>query len=206
MENKTVPIEPNSVWETLAKINVTDYTDTKGKLTFIAWTWSWQIMMQHYPATTYSFQDNEYHQDGSVTVHVTVTCEGQARQMWLAVTDDNMRSIKNPGCSFIANAKMRCLTKCLAMFGLGFHVYARESLPLELVEPPQPDAIIDGEQLKDIKRLIGLSDTDEIKFCNHIRVQKLEAIPEQIYDKAVALLEKKLAVKNAALPNDQAAA
>ena len=92
------------------------------------------------------------------------------------------------------------------MFGLGFHVYARESLPLELVEPPQPDAIIDGEQLKDIKRLIGLSDTDEIKFCNHIRVQKLEAIPEQIYDKAVALLEKKLAVKNAALPNDQAAA
>ncbi|HBY66950.1 MAG TPA: hypothetical protein DEG69_03775, partial [Flavobacteriaceae bacterium] len=58
--------------------------------------------------------------------------EGKTKTMWLAVMDYKNAAVVNPSAVQIANSKMRCLTKCMAMFGLGHYIYANEDLPQDL--------------------------------------------------------------------------
>ena len=140
-----------AIWNTLSQIDVNEHTEKKGRFTYLSWTWAWATLMQHYPYATYEFQPNEIHGDGTVTTHCTVTIQianddvgrripgtagfGLSHSMWLAVTDHNNRPIKNPSASDIANNKMRCLVKTLAMFGLGHYIFAGESLPQAAMTP-----------------------------------------------------------------------
>ena len=66
--------------------------------------------------------------NGSASVHCTVTIKGVSRSMWLAITDHNNNAKKVWDVTDVANTKMRCLTKCISMFGLGAHVYRGEEL------------------------------------------------------------------------------
>jgi hypothetical protein len=118
-----------SVWKTLSSIDVNQHTERKGQFTYLSWTWGWATLMEHYPESTYEFLPNEIHNDESVTVHCKMTVEGISHTMWLAVMDNKNRAIKNPSATDIANNKMRCLVKALAMFGLGHYIYAGESVP-----------------------------------------------------------------------------
>jgi len=54
------------------------------------------------------------------------------RDMWLPVMDHKNKAVINPDACQINKTKMRCLTKCLAMFGLGHYIYAGEDLPVNL--------------------------------------------------------------------------
>ena len=47
----------------------------------------------------------------------------------MPVMDHRNNAIANPDARKISDTKMRCLTKCLAMFGLGHYIYAGEDLP-----------------------------------------------------------------------------
>ncbi len=53
----------------------------------------------------------------------------QSHTMWLPVLDFKNKPIANPNAFDINTARMRCLVKCLAMFGLGHYIYAGEILP-----------------------------------------------------------------------------
>ena len=43
--------------------------------------------------------------------------------------DNRNRAITNPDAFSVNTAVMRCLAKCIAMFGLGLYIYAGEDLP-----------------------------------------------------------------------------
>ena len=74
-----------------------------------------------------------------------VTIEGITHEMWLPVMDEKNKAMKDksytyktkygekevaPATMFDINKTiMRCLTKNLAMFGLGIYIYAGEDLP-----------------------------------------------------------------------------
>ena len=118
-----------SVWQTLSAINVNEQTDSKGDLTYLSWAWAWAVTKQHYPEARYTFHDNEIHADGTMTVHCDVIIEGLAHEMWLPVMDHRNNAVANPDAFQINFAKMRCLTKGLAMHGLGSYIYAGEDLP-----------------------------------------------------------------------------
>jgi hypothetical protein len=49
--------------------------------------------------------------------------------MWLPVMDFRHKAIANPDARAISDAKMRCMVKCFALFGLGHYIYAGEDLP-----------------------------------------------------------------------------
>ena len=66
--------------------------------------------------------------NGTASVHSKVTIDGLTHPMWLAITDFNNRAKKDWDVVDVANTKMRCLTKCISMFGLGAHVYRGEEL------------------------------------------------------------------------------
>jgi hypothetical protein len=70
--------------------------------------------------------------NGTGMVWVGVTMGGNTRTCWLPVMNHRNQPIQNPDAFQVNTAIMRCLTKCLGMFGLGLNVYAGEDLPLDL--------------------------------------------------------------------------
>ena len=49
--------------------------------------------------------------------------------MWLPVMDYKNKAVVNPDARQLNDSMMRCLVKCLAMYGLGHYIYAGEDLP-----------------------------------------------------------------------------
>jgi hypothetical protein len=114
------------IWDTLSSVDCNEHTDKKGNLTYLSWAWAWGILMEHYPMATFAFNDNETHADGSMTVHCNVNIGECQRSMWLPVMNYKNQAITSPNARDISDNKMRCLTKSLALFGLGHYIYGGE--------------------------------------------------------------------------------
>ena len=139
------------IWKTLSKINLEDKVKPKGRLKYLSWAWAWGKVMEYYPGAAYKFLDLNQFTDGSCEVWVEVDIHGNKRQMWLAVMDYQSNAVLNPTSTQIANTRMRCLTKCLAMFGLGHYIYAGEDLPdPEMITDDQSKEIVELAQLKGV--------------------------------------------------------
>lgn len=118
----------SKIWKTLSSIDVSRHVEKKNGLSYLSWAWAWGVLMEHFPHAEYSFQKDEIHGDGSVTVHCDVMIGKCHRSMWLPVMDYKNNAIKNPDSRKISDSRMRCLVKCLAMFGLGHALYAGEDI------------------------------------------------------------------------------
>ena len=151
---RTVSVRKN-IWKTLSAIDCNDKTEKKGNLTYLSWAWAWGIVQYHFPDSDYYFEhfdhpssglktDAMYYPDGTASVHVTVKITSGntlTRTMWLPVMDYKNKAIESPSSRDISDAKMRCLTKCLAMFGVGHYIYAGEDIPSDPgVEDKEPKA------------------------------------------------------------------
>ena len=127
-----------SVWKTLSSIDISEHIERKMNLSYLSWAWAWGTLMKHYPSANYKFNswdrdgkeyDVMYYPDGSASVQCLITIGDLHRTMWLPVMDNRNKSISNPSSRDISDTKMRCLVKCMAMFGLGHYIYAGEDLP-----------------------------------------------------------------------------
>ena len=127
-----------TIWETLSKIDVSNHIEKKMNLSYLSWAWAWDTLMKSYPQAQYEFLNNHFHNDGSVDVWVKVSIDDCYRVMWLPVMDNKNNAIKYPDSRKVSDARMRCLVKCIAMFGLGLYIYAGEDLP-DGVEPEKKD-------------------------------------------------------------------
>ena len=184
------------VWQTLSAINVNEHTAKKGQLTYLAWTWAWATLMDHYADSDYSFRDDMVHADGSVEVWVDLTVSdgtsSTTRSMWLAVMDHRNKAIINPDARQIADTRMRCLTKAIAMFGLGHYIYAGESIPSAEAEAAAKG--ITAAQKKELMQLIAATGTDEAKFNAAYKISSLDDLPAGSYQHAEQTLQRKLAL------------
>lgn len=120
-----------TLFERMSAINVNERTEKKGKLTYLSWAWAWSTFKHECPDATYEVNEDTIYADGSVMVATSVTAEGETHDMWLPVMDHRNNAIDNPTSRQISDARMRCLTKNLAMHGLGIYIYAGEDLPEE---------------------------------------------------------------------------
>jgi len=131
-----------SVWKTLSAIDCSDKIEKKNGLSYLSWAWAWGIMMDHYPEARYDFLVEERDDAHTCTVWCKVIINDLERMMWLPVMDYKNKAITNPDARAISDTRMRCLTKCLAMFGLGHYIYAGEDLPTQgepaVEEKPAP--------------------------------------------------------------------
>lgn len=131
-------------FEEVLNINVNDKTEKKGTLTYLSWSWAWAEFKKVYPAATYEvkkFNGLPYVKDEKVgyMVYTTVTAEELTYEMWLPVMDSRNKAILQPTMFEINKTIMRCLTKNLAMFGLGLYIYAGEDLPEEEQTAPKEE-------------------------------------------------------------------
>jgi len=109
----------------------------KNGLPYIAWSYALGMFLKHYPEARWEFTqweqadgtmlDVQYYKDGSCMVECNVWIGDIKMHMWLPVTDFRNKPVGN--CQDINTAKMRCLTKCIAVcFGLGADVYGMDML------------------------------------------------------------------------------
>lgn len=182
------------VWADLSAINVNDHVQKKANLSYLSWTWAWSTLMSKYPESYYVFNDCTQ-EDGSVMVECVLTIhEGEevaTRTMWLPVMDHRNKAIILPNARDISDARMRCLVKCMAMFGLGFYIYAGEDIPTaEKEELNQP---IDKAQSQQLNEMIDYSGTDVAKFLGFYKIQSVSELPKSHFEQAYNMLGKKIA-------------
>lgn len=145
------------LFDTLNAVNVNEKTEKKNNLTYLSWAWAWAEFKKVCPDATYEvvkFSGLPYAYDPNTgyMVYTTVTAGGITHEMWLPVMDGANNAMKaepytvktkykevqvNAATMFDVNKTiMRCLTKNLAMFGLGLYIYAGEDLPEVEAEKP----------------------------------------------------------------------
>jgi hypothetical protein len=67
--------------------------------------------------------------NGTGMVWVTVTMFGQGRTCMLPVMNHRNQPIQSPDAFQVNTAIMRCMTKALALHGLGLYIYSGDDLP-----------------------------------------------------------------------------
>lgn len=155
---------PQEVWKTLSSVNVNDKVEKKNGLSYLSWAWAWQTLMEHYPESSFEMHSEKFFPDGTAEVGVTVTVKKDdksiSRYMWLPVIDHRNKAIQNPNSFDINKNKMRCLVKCLGMFGLGLYIYAGEDLPEVEKNPPFDFAayektVVEAKTEDDLKKIFA---------------------------------------------------
>ena len=130
----------DEVWETLNVQDLREFSEKKGNFTYLSWTDAWSVMMKCFPEVTYEFFPETYEPNKTVMSHCTVRIEGLERTMWLPVMDNRKNSIVNPTTRQIQDTRMRCLVKCLAMYGLGNYIFRGEDFPDEKKDISEKEA------------------------------------------------------------------
>lgn len=126
----------------LYKIDVSGKTEKKGNLTYLSWCWAWAEFKKVYPDAIYEVKKFDgipyvHDTDTGYMVYTSVTAGGMTYEMWLPVMDTRNKAMKTADMFDINKTIMRCLTKNLAMFGLGLYIYAGEDLPEDAEKPPK---------------------------------------------------------------------
>ena len=82
-----------------------------------------------------------YLKNGTAMVKVSVSMNGGIKTCLLPVMDNRNRSIVDPDSFAVNTAIMRCLTKCIALFGLGLYIFSGDDLPEGSAPQVDPDLV-----------------------------------------------------------------
>lgn len=146
----------NTNFEKAYSLNVKDKTESKNGLSYLSWAWAWAEFKKIYKDATFKVIKDEkglpyvYDENLGYMVFTQVTAGDTTHEMWLPVMDGANKSMKAQAYKYttkygdkqveqasmfdINKTLMRCLTKNLAMFGLGLYIYAGEDLPEEKID------------------------------------------------------------------------
>jgi len=154
----------------LLKMNVNEHVEKKQNLSYLSWAWAWAEALKADPAATFevkTFGDKPYMDvNGTGMVWVTVTMFNKPMTCFLPVMDHRNKPITNPDSFQVNTAIMRCMTKGLALHGLGLYIYAGEDLPESDAEPVIVKAITpDKTSTVDVSVDTGQTDANAALFA-----------------------------------------
>jgi hypothetical protein len=119
----------------LLRVNVNAHTEKKNGLTYLSWAWAWAEALKADPQATFqvhTFGEKPYMDvNGTGMVWVSVVMFNQGRTCMLPVMDHRNKPIQSPDAFQVNTAIMRCMTKALALHGLGLYIYSGDDLPME---------------------------------------------------------------------------
>ena len=176
----------SEIWKTLSTVNVSQHVEKKGNLSYLSWAWAWGTLMEHYPQAEFEMDwKPSVEADGSVTVWCEVTIDDCVRKMWLPVMDNRNNAVSSPNAREISDARMRCLVKCLALFGLGFSLYAGEDLPAKPSRAASPKIDFPKPSRAESPKKPALSESNKerLRVAAELKSAELEddsLLPKQI--------------------------
>jgi len=156
--------------EVLLKKNVNEHVEKKNNLSYLSWAWAWAEALKADPGATYKvemFGDKCFMDiNGTAMVFVTATMFGKPMTCQLPVMDYRNKAIPNPDAFAVNTAIMRCMTKALALHGLGLYLYSGEDVPEEgksvVITPTQ--GAMDNIPIEELRYLDELA-VDLIAMC-----------------------------------------
>lgn len=141
----------------LMALDVNEHTEKLNQgntqLTYLSWVYAIAEATKADPDFEYEIVMHDgkpyiYDELTGYMVTTKVTMFGKTKMMWLPVMDSNNRAMKSKAYDVVTKFKtitvapatmfdvnktiMRCLTKNLAMFGLGLYIFAGEDLPKDM--------------------------------------------------------------------------
>ena len=145
--------EKKITFEELYNLDVRDKVEQKNGLNYLSWAYAWAEIKKIYPTANYNiykFGERQlpyvYDEKTGYMVFTDVTIEDVTHEMWLPVMDNTNKTMLDHQYTYstkngekmveaatmfdINKTIMRCLTKNLAMFGLGLSLYQGEDLPV----------------------------------------------------------------------------
>jgi len=163
-QTKGYLVDRKELIEKLLKTNVNEHTEKKNGLTYLSWAWAWAEALKADSSAWYKiemFGDKCYMDiNGTAMVFVTVTMYGKPMTCQLPVMDYRNKAIPNPDAFAVNTAIMRCMTKALALHGLGLYIYSGDDLPLGESDEGTPD---EGKMLDYIAAIEATITLDELK-------------------------------------------
>ena len=121
--------------EMLLKKNVNEHVEKKNGLSYLSWAWAWAEALKADPKASFRVEmfDCKCYMEinGTAMVFVTVTMFDKPMTCQLPVMDYRNKAIPNPDAFAVNTAIMRCMTKALALHGLGLYLYSGEDVPEE---------------------------------------------------------------------------
>ena len=157
-ENATLDEKRSLCFDALYDMNLGDKVEKKDNLSYLSWSNAWKAFKEVYPSATYRVISNPdtklpYFVDPGVGIMVftEVTADDLTQSMFLPVMNSSNRAMKLEPYNYqvwdrknnryvertceaatmfnIGASIQRCLTKNLALFGLGLKLYQGEDLP-----------------------------------------------------------------------------
>ena len=207
----------SNAFKTLNSINVNDNTEKKNGLTYLSWAWAWAELKKVYPDATYQirqFDGRPYLYDANLgyMVMTEMTVDGITHEMWLPVMDNTNKAMKDreytvkkgkyestvqPATMFDINtAIMRCLTKNIAMFGLGLYIYAGEDLPEEEAEKAEVEikkienSVISQAKVQVILQRCHDYNVTVEQVCSRFGINSISDMTEKMFMSALKMFEK----------------
>lgn len=164
-----------SAFEFLSSINVNEHIEKKNtsgtELTYLSWCYAWSELKKKFPNATYEIERFEnnlpyvYDEKTGYMVFTKLTVDGVTHEMWLPVMDGTNHAMKSAPYKYttksgektvqaatmtdINKTIMRCLTKNIAMFGLGLYIYAGEDFPEPVIDYSDSELVLLVDKVKD---------------------------------------------------------
>jgi len=187
-------------FEELLKLNVNDKIEKKNGLSYLSWSYAVAEFTKAYPDFKYEIKTFNnlpymYDENTGYMVFTSITADGQTKDMWLPVMDNNNKAMKNKPYAYktsygekmvaqatmfdVNKAIMRCLVKNMAMFGLGLYIYNGEDLPEETKEKPTPKTAT-----------IPSITPQQLAVLRGLKIKIAKPLEQLTYAEAKAILEK----------------
>ena len=244
-EGSTLDEKRNLCFEALYNMKLGDMVEKKDNLSYLSWSNAWKAFKEVYPSATFRVISNPdtklpYFVDPNVGIMVftEVIADDQTQSMFLPVMNSSNRAMRLEPYTYQVYDKQnrryidktceaatmfdinrciaRCLTKNLALFGLGLKLYQGEDIPCEnsdnatdneadqkkttvrrakTVHAPTPQPAAPVDRFAPIKNAINsVADTDALLDLYLQHQNEVEGNPEikQLFT------ERKLQLKKAA--------
>ena len=158
----------------LSRKDVSAGVERKGNLDYLSWAYAWNALCEEHPDANFYFAEPTTYPDGSVMTKAVVTVGEKTHEMTLPVMNNRNQAIQNPNARDISDSQMRCLTKCIALFGLGIGLYLGDlKHVVQHTDFDKAQQFIDVGDYMGLHELIkGLSEKDQIELFNQAPMGK----------------------------------
>jgi hypothetical protein len=117
-------MEKSNRYLELSRLDYSHGVEVKhGGLKYLKWSVAWHLLMTLYEDATYSYDEPITLPDGTMLVRTSVRVGDTVHSMQLPILDHRNKPLSSPNSFDYNTAAQRCLTKNIAMFGVGIDLY-----------------------------------------------------------------------------------
>ena len=144
-----------------------------GGLKYLKWSIAWHLLMTKYPDATYSYDEPITLPDGTMLVRTSVTVGNTTHCMQLPVLDHRNKPLSSPNSFDYNSAAQRCLTKNIAMFGVGISLYHGDTNVTEASNYEKAQEYMSAQDSMGFLEFLGtLTERQQVDLFNDEQIPK----------------------------------